>query len=180
MYVLWHTPLMVADRGWDALGLKPSRDGWLSEDPELIDRLVKDGRLGSGSLAFWLKRDVRAPKVWAIWSVAGVALTLGVLWRDLPAFGFGVIAAVLYLRNFFSFVSAWGRGNLAQRTVYALEPHRAPGYVHALVEGEPVRVAMKENVAQTALMRLGRFEVLFFQEDNLELAFRPLQVNARS
>lgn len=174
----------MGELDWGKLGLKSSRDGWLSEDPELIDQLTIRGGMGWGrSLGFWLARDARSLKIWGMWAVAGFALALGAWWRDLPTLGLGVIFSGFYCRNLYSMVAMWGRGKLQRGIVRALEPHPAPGSSIALLEGQPTRVAMKEHLAQTALMRLGRFEVLFFEEPNpkacaLELAFRPAQLSA--
>lgn len=180
----WQTRVMVADRGWEALGLKPSTLGWLSDDAPFLDRVTLEGPLGFGtSLAFCLGRDVREPKVWWWWAAAALGLGFGAIWRDLPTFGVGAMFAGLYARAVYSLASMFGNRRLQTGIVRALVPHPIPGTVFALLEGDPTRVAMKENVAQTALMRLGRFEVLFFEEKNpkvwaCELGFRPLQVSA--
>lgn len=174
---------MVGDRGWDALGLKPSRDGWLSEDPELTDRLVRESPLGMASLGVWLKRDLRSAKVWALWAFAAGAIALGLLWRDKPAVALGVAVAGFYLWLLWPMVRMFGWGRLQTGIVRAVEAHPAPGQATVLLEGSSTRVGMKENVAQTALTRLGRFEVLFFEEKDprawaFEVAFRPLPAGA--
>ncbi len=173
---------MVALFNWDSLGLKPSNHGWLSEDPSLLNHLVLKGSLGSGSLAFWLRRDARSPKMWGLWGLCFLCFFLAVLWRDLAPLVVGWLLAFMLLRNLYSMVSMWGTGKLRSGIVHAVEPHPLAGHVIALLEGQSTRVAMKKVSADAALAHLGRFEVLYFEETNpkalaLELGFRRLQVS---
>ena len=169
---------MVALFNWDSLGLKPSNHGWLSADPALLNHLVLKGSLGSGSLAFWLRRDARSPKMWGI---CFLCFFLAVLWRDLMPLVVGWMLAFLLLRNLHSMVSMWSTGKLRSGVVHMVEPHPLSGHVIALLEGQTTRVAMKKKSAEAALAHLGRFEVLYFEERDpkalaIELGFRRLQV----
>lgn len=171
---------MVSDPAWHALGLQVGKDGWISEDPELIDRLITGVFSRSDSAAFWLSRDLRSPKIWAIWGGAVLALGLGVLWRDPVALVAGLLVCGFYVRSVGSMISLWSSGRLQRGIVRTLEPHPLSGFASAVLEGDPTRVVMKRETAQLAREKLGNFEVLFFEEKKpnsfaLELAFRSVR-----
>lgn len=136
------------------------------------------------SLVFCIGRDVREPKIWGWWSVALAGLTFGSIWREPLTFGVGAILAVNYARGVLSLASLFGTRRLQTGIVRAFEPHPNPDTVFALLEGDPTRVAMGKSTAMAALARLGRFEVLFFEEKDpkvwaYELGFRPLEAVPR-
>lgn len=173
---------MVAtpDASWLEFGLKPSADGWLSSDVELLNRLTRDGSLGRGAWLFWLKRDARSLRTWAIWSACIASLGFGVFWRDPAGIVIGLVVAAFYLRLLSGMATMWGGGRLMTGVVRALEPHPMASVVTALLEDQPTRVVMNKKTAEVAQARLGRFEVLFFEEKDpkayaLELAFRPVR-----